>query len=73
VHGVRGRSALEWRAVRVGADGPRVLHRQFIFHGALLDVRLPILDGPSPTRGRSARSIRMVHQVHYRLPKSLAC
>jgi hypothetical protein len=39
VHGVRGRSTLEWRMVHFRADGPQVHHRWSVFHGASLAVQ----------------------------------
>jgi hypothetical protein len=54
LHEVRGRSILECRMVRVGADGPRALRGRFVIDGAVLEVRGLFSDGPSQPHGQSA-------------------
>jgi hypothetical protein len=54
LHGVRGRSVLECRTVRDGADGPRAYHGRSVIEGAVLEVRGLFSDGPSQPRGQSA-------------------
>jgi hypothetical protein len=46
LHEVRGRSVLECRMVRGGADGLRAHHGRSIIEGAVLEVRGLFLDGP---------------------------
>jgi hypothetical protein len=54
LHGVRGRSVLECRMVRVGADGPRALRGLSVIEGAAPEVRGLFSDGPSQPRGLSS-------------------
>jgi hypothetical protein len=54
LHEVCGRSVLESRMVRDGADGPRAHRGQFVIEGAVLEVRGLFSDGPQQPRGQSA-------------------
>jgi hypothetical protein len=54
LHEVRGRSVLECRTVRDGADGPRAHHGQSVIEGAVLEVPGLFSDGPPQPRGQSA-------------------
>jgi hypothetical protein len=47
LHEVHGRSVLECRTVRVGADGPRAHRRRPVIEGAVLEVWGLFSDGPS--------------------------
>jgi hypothetical protein len=60
VHEVRRRFVLECRTVHDKADGLQVHHGQYVFFGALLDVRVAISNGLCPPRGRSAPSSRTI-------------
>jgi hypothetical protein len=51
LHRVRGRSVLECRAVRDGANGPRAHRGQSVTKGAVLEVRGLFSDGPSQPHG----------------------
>jgi hypothetical protein len=46
LHEVRGRSVLECRTVRVGADGPRSHCLRSVIEGAVLEVRERFSDSP---------------------------
>jgi hypothetical protein len=68
LHEVRGRSVLECRTVRVGADGPRAHCGQSVIESAVLEVqgffrmvRRSLADSLPRPRGRSARCLRTVH------------
>jgi hypothetical protein len=70
LHKVRGRSVLECRTVRGGADGPRAHHGRSVIEGAVLEVRErfsdsppQLADGPLYPRGRSTRRLRTVRLV----------
>jgi hypothetical protein len=63
VHEVRGRSVLDCRTVRVGADDPRVLHGHSVIEGAVLVVRELFSNYPPQPRGQSAQSTRTVRPV----------
>jgi hypothetical protein len=54
LHEVRGRSVVECRTVRVGADGPRAHRGRSVIEGAVPEVRGLFSDGPSQPRGQSA-------------------
>jgi hypothetical protein len=54
LHGVRGRSVLECRTVRDGANGPRAHRGRSVVEGAVLEVWGLFSDGPSQPRGQSA-------------------
>jgi hypothetical protein len=54
LHEVCGRSVLECRTVRNGADGPRAQRIQFVIEGAILEVQGLFWDGPLQPRGQSA-------------------
>jgi hypothetical protein len=54
LHEVRGRSVLECRMVRVGADGPRAHRGRSVIEGAVLEVRGLFSEGPSQPRRQSA-------------------
>jgi hypothetical protein len=52
-HEFRGRSVLECRTVRDGADGPWAHRGQSIIEGAVLEVWGLFSDGPPQPRGQS--------------------
>jgi hypothetical protein len=54
LHGVRGRSVLECRTVRDGADGPRAHRGRSVMERAVLKVRGLFSDGPSQPRRHSS-------------------
>jgi hypothetical protein len=51
LHEVCGRSVLECRTVRDGADGPRAHRRQSVIESVVLEVRGLFSDGPPQPRG----------------------
>jgi hypothetical protein len=51
LHEVHGRSVLECRMVRDGADGPRAHRGRSIIEGAVLEVRGLFSDSPPQPRG----------------------
>jgi hypothetical protein len=63
VHEVRGRSVLECRTVRIGADGLRVHRGRSVTEGAVLMVRELFSDGLSQPRRQSAQATRTVRPV----------
>jgi hypothetical protein len=67
LHGVRGRSVLECRTVRDGADDSRAHWEQSVIEGAtlvvgdrFLDSPPQLADGPLDPHGQSARRSRTV-------------
>jgi hypothetical protein len=63
LHEVRGRSVLECRTVRVGADGPWTHRGRSVIEGAILEVWVLFSDSPSQPRGQSAQASRTVRPV----------
>jgi hypothetical protein len=54
LHEVHGRSVLECRTVRVGADSSRAHRGRSVIEGEVLEVRGLFSDSPSQPRGQSA-------------------
>jgi hypothetical protein len=54
LHEVRGRSVLECRTVRDGADGPWAHRRWSIIEGTVLEVRGLFSNSPPQPHGQSA-------------------
>jgi hypothetical protein len=70
LHEVRGRSVLECRRVRVGADGPRAHRGRSVIEGAVQEVRGLFSDGLSQPRGQSTSASRTVRPVSADSPPS---